>query len=61
MYGDGRQEDDSMNTVLIWITLILLIVGGIFNTLSIKAIGKFHDKQLKINEDIIEILKRERG
>ena len=50
-----------MNIMLIWITLILALVGGIFNTLAIKAIGKFHDKQLKINEDIIEILKRERG
>lgn len=50
-----------MNIILIWITLILLLVGGIFNTLAIRAIGKFHDKQLKINEDIIEILKRERG
>jgi len=50
-----------MNTILIWITLIILIAGNIFNTLAIKAISEFHDKQLKINEDIIEILKRERG
>jgi len=52
--------EENMNTILIWMTLLLVIMGVIFNTLAIKAIGKFHDKQLKINEDIIEILKRER-
>jgi len=50
-----------MNTILMWITLLLVTMGIIFNTLAIRAIGKFHDKQLKINEDIIKILKRERG
>jgi len=50
-----------MNTILMWITLLLITIGVIFNTLAIKAIGTFHDKQLKLNEDIIKILKRERG